>query len=251
MQITITIEDQKFSCDLSNPLDISIPLNHQSGVVAFGADMYSATPYQAGSFVGSIEAGSPVNFYNLFINPHGNGTHTETVRHIDNRGKSIYETIKQSHFIARLITITPRVLENGDMVILEKYFEELTNRLDGVDALVIRTLPNTSEKLNKNYTGTNPCYIDSKFIAALNKTTVKHLLFDMPSVDREVDDACLSAHKEFWKIDGEIAFDKTITEMIYVDNTIEDGLYLLNTQTISVDIDASPSRPVLYALNKV
>ena len=40
------------------------------------------TPVVAGDFVGSTASGGPVNFFNIRVNPHGNGTHTECVGHI-------------------------------------------------------------------------------------------------------------------------------------------------------------------------
>jgi len=43
-------------------------------------------------------------------------------------------------------------------------------------------------------------------------------------------------------------FDKTITELIYVDSTIEDGEYVLELQMASFANDASPSRPLLYRI---
>jgi len=39
--------------------------------------------------------------------------------------------------------------------------------------------------------------------------------------------------------------DATITELIYLDDTIENGLYLLDIQIASFQSDASPSRPLL------
>lgn len=250
MIVNIKVGNLNMSCDLAKGCDISIPLKNESGVIAFGADAFKSKPYQSGDFVGALENGSPVNFYELFINPHGNGTHTESVRHIDQRGLSIYDTLKNSHFISKLVTLTPKVLDNEDKVIGVDQFLNLGS-LENIDALVIRTHPNTLDKTQRNYTGTNPCYIESQFIERLNKTSVKHLLIDLPSVDREVDGGKLSSHKAFWKISDVIALEKTITEMIYVDNAIQDGLYLLNLQTISVDLDASPSKPVLYALNEL
>lgn len=250
MLIQIKINDEQYTADLEKGNDISIPLVSNGGVRAFGADAYKADPYREGSFIGSLEAGSPVNFYNIFINPHGNGTHTETVRHIDKRGESIYKTLKQSHFIAQLVTITPSKLKNGDFAIEEKAFENL-KILNETKALIIRTLPNTKSKLSQNYTRTNPCYIASKFLQQLNKTNVQHLIIDLPSVDKEVDGGKLSSHNVFWNTNNTIELKKTITEMAYIDNDIKDGLYLLNLQTISVDIDASPSKPILYALNKI
>ncbi|MEI7978606.1 MAG: cyclase family protein, partial [Bacteroidota bacterium] len=38
------------------------------------------------------------------------------------------------------------------------------------------------------------------------------------------------------------------TELIFVDDSVADGLYLLNLQIASFESDASPSKPVLYKL---
>ena len=43
----------------------------------------------------------------------------------------------------------------------------------------------------------------------------------------------------------------TITEMIYVDDKIKDGHYLLNLQIPSFVSDAAPSRPIIYKLNDI
>jgi hypothetical protein len=37
--------------------------------------------------------------------------------------------------------------------------------------------------------------------------------------------------------------------MIFVPNAVRDGIYLLNLQTTALDLDASPSKPVVFALN--
>ena len=40
----------------------------------------------------------------------------------------------------------------------------------------------------------------------------------------------------------------TITELIFVDDAVKDGSYLLNLQIASFENDASPSKPVLYKI---
>ena len=76
----------------------------------------------------------------------------------------------------------------------------------------------------------------------------------MPSVDREEDEGKLVAHKAFWnvinttKLNEDARLDCTITELIYVDDLVLDGTYLLNLQIASFENDASPSKPVLYRL---
>ena len=80
---------------------------------------------------------------------------------------------------------------------------------------------------------------------------VKHLLIDLPSVDKEDDGGALVGHKIFWKYPENTRKKCTITELIYVSNSIKDGLYLLNLQFVPFENDASPSRPIIFNLNKV
>jgi hypothetical protein len=79
---------------------------------------------------------------------------------------------------------------------------------------------------------------------------IKHLLTDLPSVDPEVDGGTLAAHKAFWIVDGVVREDCTISEMVYVPENIPDGLYLLDLHTMALELDASPSRPMLYVIEK-
>ncbi len=77
---------------------------------------------------------------------------------------------------------------------------------------------------------------------------MKHLLIDLPSVDKERDEGKLLAHKAFWNYPENPREDCTITELIYVPDSINDGRYLLNLQIASFHNDASPSKPVLYKI---
>ena len=85
----------------------------------------------------------------------------------------------------------------------------------------------------------------------IESSGVDHLLVDLPSVDKEQDGGALLSHKTFWNINTGPDLNKTITEMIYVDKEHEDGLYLLNLQVLSLESDASPSRPILYKLREI
>ena len=84
---------------------------------------------------------------------------------------------------------------------------------------------------------------------------IKHLLVDMPSVDRLFDDGVLSAHNIFWETKSKKlnlnSLNKTITEMIFVADNIKDGKYLLNLQFAPFIADAAPSRPILYKINEL
>jgi arylformamidase len=74
------------------------------------------------------------------------------------------------------------------------------------------------------------------------------LLVDTPSVDKENDNGELLAHKAFWNIVGQTRMDATITELIYVPNSVKDGKYILNILIAPFENDASPSKPILYKL---
>ena len=83
----------------------------------------------------------------------------------------------------------------------------------------------------------------------INDWGIKHLMVDLPSVDREVDKT-LIAHKTFWNYPENPILDKTITELIYVPNNVPDGLYIVSIQIMSIESDASPSKIVLYEINR-
>ena len=116
------------------------------------------------------------------------------------------------------------------------------------EAVVIRTLPNTKDTLNRQYANSNPPYLSEAAAVYLRTKGVKHLLVDMHSVDKEKDDGQLLAHNAFWDVDGDVRMEATITELIYVPNRVKDGKYILNLLIAPFQNDASPSKPVLYML---
>lgn len=242
---------QVFSIDLSKGVDLSLPLRHGAdNPSAFGAPPPSFQPVVAGDFVGSTALGGAVNFFNVFFNPHGNGTHTECVGHIARERYVLYECLREFHFWAKVISCSPKLRADRDSVLSREMFEERL-ALGEVDALVVRTLPNDPSKKQRCYSGTNPPYLTAEAAAFLADCGIQHLLIDLPSIDREEDGGALAAHKAFWRYPQAVRSSCTITELIYVPDEVPDGLYWLNLQTTSLDLDASPSRPVLFALSPV
>jgi kynurenine formamidase len=235
------------------PLDISIPLsNTLENPRAWHVNLPVFEPVMANGFVGSVAKGGSVNFRNIFFNPHGHGTHTECLGHITSEVFSVNNTLKSYFFNAKVITIEPKVFINPtdnkeDRIILK---EDLKMMLDGnnCEALVLRTSPNGDHKIHINYTQSNPAYLDVDCVAFLNEIGVKHFLLDLPSVDREEDGGKLAFHHAFWQVPENPQFDKTITEMIFVEDSISDGNYILEMQIAPFENDASPSRPVLYQI---
>ncbi len=238
---------KELQIDLSRPLDISIPLRvGPNNVNAWWAKPVTAEPVRMGDFVGSVREGGSVNFTDVQFNPHGNGTHTECVGHISKERFTINECLRQFWFDAELISIYPDE-ENNDLVIQKDQLESLLKGKNP-QAVVIRTLPNDFFKMRHQYSGTNPTYIHHEAISYLVELGVQHLLVDTPSIDRESDEGKLLGHRAFWQYPDDIREECTITELIYVPSFIPDGTYMLNLQIASFELDASPSKPVLYRL---
>ena len=233
--------------DTSKPLDISLPLsNTLDNPRAWYVDLPIIEPVMENGFVGSVKEGGSVNFRNISFNPHGHGTHTECLGHITPEVFSVNQSLNQFFFKAEVVSINPQNIE-GDLIITKEQLEKVLKGKQ-TEALVIRSLPNLLEKKHLNYTETNPPYLELSCIDVLNACGVKHLLIDLPSVDRESDGGILAFHHAFWQVPQNPQFDKTITEFIYVKASIGDGSYILNLQVAPFENDASPSRPVLYKI---
>lgn len=243
MTATLTHQGKTFRVDFSHPIDISIPVT-RGGVKAWYVGDPVFEPVRAGDWVGEVAQGGSVNFKNITFNPHGHGTHTECVGHISKEFYSVNKSLKQFMFLAELITVLPEEIK-GDKVISRKALE-LFLQDKNPQALIIRTLSNSEEKTRHNYSNTNPPYIQEDAMKYILEKGIEHLLFDTPSVDREVDGGALLAHKAFWEYPANTNTQRTITELIYVPNSIFDGTYLLNLQVAAIENDAAPSRPVLY-----
>ncbi|AXT57943.1 cyclase family protein [Aquimarina sp. AD1] len=243
-----TIQDKKrfYKIDLSKPLDISITLRGTSdNVNAWYITAPKIEPVTDGDWIGKVSEGASTNFNNIHFNPHGHGTHTECVGHITTEFYSINDTLKQFFFTAELISINPEK-KGEDSVITKSLLQELIHY--NTEALVIRTLPNSDEKISKQHSHTNWPYLSEDAAIYIRELGIKHLLIDVPSVDKEKDDGKLLAHKAFWNYPKGTIFDATITEMVFVKNVIKDGDYMLNLQIASFENDASPSKPILYKI---
>jgi len=154
--------------------------------------------------------------------------------------------------LARLVTVEPKQFWNEEYQQHDACITaELFNTSDwdeDMGALVIRTIPNDSGRRNLNYSDTNPPYLHTDVMKLVERFGIQHLLIDLPSVDRERDGGELAFHHLFWGVPDNLRMERTITELIYVSDDIEDGEYLLELQVAAFENDAAPSRPVLYQL---
>ncbi len=245
MKATFKIEEQLFTVDLSEPVDISIPLEaSEENPLAWYLDAPKIEPVKLDSWIGKVSEGASVNFNNVFFNPHAHGTHTECVGHISEEFHSVNEVLTEFFFLAEVISVVPETIGEDQIISAQQIKSMLKGR--SPQALIIRTLPNTSSKRSRKYSNTNWPYLHKKAARYIKKAGIKHLLIDLPSVDKEKDDGQLLAHKAFWNFPKAPRLDATITEFIYVPNTVKDGSYLLNLQIAPFHNDASPSKPVLY-----
>lgn len=247
MIATIQYKSRKLNINLEEPLDISIPLKAStSNVNAWYIGPPKIEPEVVDGNTISVEEGASVNFNSITFNPHAHGTHTETVGHITKEPFPINKHLKQFFFLAEVISVAPEK-EGDDYVISAKQLQFAIGNKKR-EAIVIRTLPNMKDKKSKQYSHTNWTYLKEEAIKLLVRKGIKHLLFDMPSVDKEEDGGELRGHKAFWYYQGKLRTDATITELIYVSNKIEDGTYFLNLQIAPFVNDASPSKPILYKI---
>ncbi|MDX1627170.1 MAG: cyclase family protein [Fulvivirga sp.] len=250
MTITFFHQGKTYTVDLSKPISISIPIQAGKGnnPNCYWAEPVAFETIRSGEFIGSVAEGGSVNYQKITLTPHGNGTHTECYGHIvADKTAMINKKIKAEICVCVLISLEPES-KGEDLVVTPQQLKDKWPQFP-VDAVIIRTLPNDRSKLTLQYSGTNPPYLDAGVTRFLNTQNVKHLVVDLPSVDREIDGGRLAAHKAFWGVPDDIREDATITELAYINNDISDGIYLLNLQTIDLSADACPSRPVIYKID--
>lgn len=247
---TIEVNGKYYQVDFSKPIDISLPLKEgEENPNCYWAASPVFETVRVGDFVGSVAEGGPVNYQQLTLTPHGNGTHTEGAAHIQKEmSATVNNSLKKFIFICSVITITPEIMENGDSVITPGILKNALGEV-AAEAVAIRTLPNTPDKKTRKYSGTNPPYFAAEAISYLVESGITQLLTDLPSIDKEEDGGELQGHRAFWYPKGSLRENCTITELIYVDEAVKDGLYLLNLQICSLETDASPSKPILYYLH--
>lgn len=237
--------------------DISIPLRFNGPQPnAYGVERAVSHACEAGDIVGDTRRGGSVNFEQYKFIPHCNGTHTECVGHITHERISVRECLQDVLVPAFLVTVEPESL-NGDFVIRREAFQDsdLTEVLHPCNkiALIVRTLPNDDSKLTREYgEGTIPPYFSLDAIDWMVDHNVKHLVVDLPSIDRIFDNGKLLNHRRFWnvepgsfEINAKNRLKSTITELAYIPNEVPDGQYTLNLQIAPFDSDCAPSRPIL------
>ena len=239
---------------ISIPLEFKYKETKASQPNHFGAEQASKSPMQSGSFMGDISQGGSCNVFNVTLNPHCNGTHTESSWHVNNIQIAPYEILRSKLLFARLISLVPSSGLDGDtypvdvtdedLVITKKCLREVLSEEDSLNALVVRTVPNPQFKKSARW-GSNfkSPFFSQQAIEYINSLGVRHIAVDFPSLDKEHDDGHLKAHKTFFN-----EKEKTVSEMVFVEDYIEDGFYALSIDVPPMVLDAVPSTLRLFEI---
>ena len=264
MNLSFARGPAEFACPLEAPVDCSIAVNPYADVCKQSRTFGLARAIASNVCV--VSSGAPVNCVGVSFCAHSSGTHTECIGHVTLEHTTLRDvaSLPAPPMPALLVTVAPAALgaapaaESGgpnaapdDLVVSAAAFRDAVAALglapgvaEGVRAVVLRTSPHYARKTD--YTGTNPPYLTEEFakgiVAAFPKFT--HLVVELPSVDREDDGGTLLSHRAVFSDPN-----NTITELakLPVPADLPDGVVVLDLQVPPIDMDAAPSRPVLYA----
>ena len=269
MIIKITDDNEEYVIDTSRSVDLSIPY-HFNGPQPNLYDVGKGTlsPLKTGPNLWSVAEGAGCNVPEIFMNIHCSGTHTECVGHLLENTGDIGSLLTNPFMSAVLITVKSEpykyctdsyhcYVSKNEMVISAERLIMKYKKYAGSepDALIIRTDPNQPNKRFMKYSENPPPFFTNGAMSMICDTGINHLIVDLPSVDRMSDDGILGNHRLFWgdalNPNGEVnpESQKTITELTYIPNSVEDGFYFLNIQIPHFVCDAAPSRPLLYRIN--
>lgn len=266
MTITTEIGGQPYTFRLDKPVAISVPLDmHGPQPSLFGVPGATAQPYQGDGWVGSTQLGGSCNFNDVRVNAHCNGTHTETLSHIIHTLHPIGTELQEILVPATVVTIHPWPYhDQHEYYIHGQPLDRMLTRENLLRALapfpptfrqaiIIRTHPHTGAGPTDAYPApdgyTMPPYPTHELVQELVTMGTRHLVLDVPSIDRLLDQGALANHRIFWNLPttGHEAGPAprhgcTITEFAYPPATVPDGPCLLNIQVPHWHQDAAPSR---------
>ncbi|HSQ56485.1 MAG TPA: cyclase family protein [Gemmata sp.] len=193
-QAHITIGHNSYR--LGRSVDLAIPLDpHGPQPNAYGVPDASGRPYSGTGFTLDTREGGSCNCETIAFTPHCNGTHTESVGHITRERFPISAVELPAFLPCSVISVTPHGRE-----IPPDAIERATAGIPSefLEALVVRTLPNSADKLTRRWEDSATPYFTPEAMRVIRAKGVNHLLVDLPSLDPLRDEGRLAAHRIFW-----------------------------------------------------
>lgn len=272
MKITAQISDVLYRVDIERGIDISIPIDFDGPQPnLYDVPTASAGTFSDGSVSGDTREGGSCNVTEVRIIPHCNGTHTECIGHLTNKRLNILDLLHDTLIPCLLASVSPIAASDTAETVLDSLSPEnlVVTRQDieyhlrrvPVEfrgCLVVRTFPNHQSKRFQHYGSGGAAFFSSAAVKALLDHDVRHLVTDLPSIDPLDDGGKMLSHRIFWGIEkgchdvtDRSDIHRTITELVYIPDSVKDGPYLLNLQVAPFMGEATPSRPILYPVEIV
>ena len=249
MLVKIKYDGKHHSINLSSGIDLSIKNDFlENSPLFYGAHHPKAEPFSVNDFIGDISHGGSCNVNVVSLNIHCTGTHTESIAHILDSNELIPDVCPIGLIPAYLVSIDLKSENQTN----DSYHAELSDNLlitsDSLrkkittpyEALIIRTIPNDISKISRNYDLSPAPFFTNNAVDYINELKIQHLLVDIPSIDKADDGGELGNHRRFFKQ------GKTISELLYIPESIADGFGFLSIQIPNWSLDAAPSRPIFY-----
>ncbi len=257
--VVVEVGGRQFEVAFNRFFEIAIGLHfREPRVRLYGGPGASKHAYASGDFLGSVASGGSCNVEVVSVTPHLDGTHTESTAHISTEECEPHRAVGEPLHATSLVTVAAAAASEveddlppghgrDDRIVSSRILEDALGLTHPgfLEALVVRTAPNFAEKRTANYDRPEAAAATPYFTRGAMQTVVdagvRHLIVDVPSVDR-LDDPELRSHHVFFR-GG--ATDVTITELAFIPSAAPDGPYILNLQVPAWDTDAVPARPLL------
>ena len=269
MIISIFHNKKDYRIDTQNSFDISIPYDFNGAQPNFyDVNEGQLKHLQSGGTIYSVAKGAGCNVPEISLNIHCSGTHTESAGHLLENPGDVGMLLKDIIMPAVLITVCPISfsdsgesyhcdVESDEQIISKQFIQNEFEIWEEYQpqALIIRTTPNPTQKKFYRYTNNTPLFFTNDALRFIKSINICHLVVDLPSIDRMVDNGILGNHRIFWgdgeNIRGDInpKSTDTVTELAFMPNDVPDGFYFLNLQLPHFVCDAAPSRPILLQVD--
>lgn len=272
MWMEIGVAGRRWRVQLDTPIDLAMPLDFEGPQPSlWGLPRAGVEPVCVGAFVGDVRAGGSVNCATVTVTPHGNGTHTESVAHITDIALAPHTLVSPGLCTALLVRVpsvaldvsgehydgtsasTDRVVTREQLIVgwARAWDVAACEPMASIDALVVALTPSPHWRTRGE--DPNPPYFTVAAMDWLREHVTRHLLVELPSVDRADDGGGTPNHHRFWEVPAggvhtEAPSQRTITEWLDVPEDASEGLYLLELALPAWLTDAVPSRPQLYRL---